>query len=123
MPPANAYPPDLARYVQAHWPATSTLNVSDALLCEALSAAFLASLTSEEARPTRFRLLLTPVEQLPASGSPNHGVLRLSFDHSRPLHADELRRLAPAAPFETALIGAHAEDDALRIWGIAHSGP
>ncbi|MEY4514208.1 MAG: hypothetical protein RLZZ450_6330, partial [Pseudomonadota bacterium] len=26
-------------------------------------------------------------------------------------------------PFETALIGAHVEDDKLRVWGIAHSGP
>jgi hypothetical protein len=26
-------------------------------------------------------------------------------------------------PFETSLIGAQAEDDKLRIWGIAHSGP
>jgi hypothetical protein len=50
-------------------------------------------------------------------------VLRLRFDQSRALQADELRRLSPSTPFETALIGAHAEDDKLRIWGIAHSGP
>jgi len=93
------------------------------LLDQALSAAFQASLTSEEARPTRFRLLLTPMRELPEDGVPNHGVLRLPFDHSRPLHADELRRLAPAVPFETSLIGAHAEEEKLRIWGIAHSGP
>jgi hypothetical protein len=31
--------------------------------------------------------------------------------------------LSPAIPFETALIGAHVEDEKLRIWGIAHSGP
>lgn len=85
--------------------------------------AFQASLTSDEARPTRFRLLLTPVDQLPEDGAPNQGVLRLRFDRSRPLTADELRGLAPSAPFETALIGAHLEDRKLRIWGIAHSGP
>jgi len=39
------------------------------------------------------------------------------------LTADELRRLAPSAPFETSLIGAQAEEGKLRIWGIAHSGP
>jgi len=77
----------------------------------------------EEARPTRFRLLLTAPERLPATGTPNQGVLRLRFDRSRPLYADELRRLAPAVPFETALIAAHAEHGKLRIWGVAHSGP
>jgi hypothetical protein len=50
-------------------------------------------------------------------------VLRLRFDKSRPFDANELRRLSPAAPFETSLIGAHFERGQLRIWGIAHSGP
>jgi hypothetical protein len=123
MPRGHAYPPDLARYVAAHWPPARALTVSTRLLGEALSVAFEASLTSEEARPTRFRLLLTPVEQLPESGVPNQGVLRLRFDQTRALHAEELRRLSPAAPFETSLIGAYAEQERLRIWGIAHSGP
>jgi hypothetical protein len=120
---ANAYPPDLARYVEAHWPATKTLSLPIGLLEEALSASFQASLTADEARPTRFRLLLATPEGLPDSGAPNQGVLRLRFDRSRPLNGDELRRLAPAVPFETALIGAHAEQGKLRIWGVAHSGP
>ncbi|HEY2407916.1 MAG TPA: hypothetical protein VGI10_18035 [Polyangiaceae bacterium] len=119
----HAYPPDLARYVEDHWPDGRTLPLSRALLGEALSIAFQASLTSEEARPTRFRLLLTSVDQLPEAGSPDHGALRLRFDQSRPFTADELRRLSPSTPFETALIGAHAEKGKLRIWGIAHSGP
>jgi len=119
----HSYPPDLAAYVEEHWPSGRTLPVSPDLFCEALSVAFQASLTSEESRPTRFRLLLTPVEQLPETGAPNQGVLRLRFDRSRPLSADELRRLAPSTPFETSLIGAHAEEGKLRIWGIAHSGP
>jgi hypothetical protein len=97
--------------------------VPSKLLYQALSASFQASMTLEEARPTRFRLLLTPLEELPEGGAPNQGVLRLRFDRSRPLYADELRRLAPGVPFETSLIGAHAEEDKLRVWGIAHSGP
>jgi hypothetical protein len=64
-----------------------------------------------------------PLEDLPEDGRPNEGILRLRFDPSRSLYADELRRLSPSVPFETALIGAHVEDDRLRIWGIAHSGP
>jgi hypothetical protein len=119
----NAYPPDLARYVADNWPAGRTLPVSDRQFCEALSIAYQASMTSEETRPTRFRLLLTPVDALPDAGSPNQGVLRLRFDRSRALEPDELRRLSPSAPFETALIAAQPEDDKLRIWGIAHSGP
>ena len=93
------------------------------LLCEALSVAFQASLTLEEARPTRFRLLLMRADDLPEAGAANQGVLRLRFDHSRPLQADELRRLSPSVPFETSLIGAHVEEERLRIWGVAHSGP
>jgi hypothetical protein len=123
MGSGQAYPPDLARYVAEHWPPGRELSIGRDLLCEALSAAFQASLTSEEARPTRFRLLLTPPERLPEAGAPVEGALRLRFDRSRPLTADELRRLSPAAPFETTLIGGHVVEERLRIWGLAHSGP
>jgi hypothetical protein len=119
----HAYPPDLARYVEAHWPSDRPLRVRPPLLCEALSVAFQASLTAEEGRPIRFRLLLMPLDDLPEAGRPSDGVLRLRFDPSRSLHADELRRLSPSVPFETSLIGAQVEDEKLRIWGIAHSGP
>lgn len=120
---AHAYPPELARYVEAHWPAEPPLWLPSQLFEDALSIAYQASLTLEEERLTRFRLLLTPPERLPETGRPNQGALRLLFDRSRKLSPDELRRLAPAVPFESALIGAHAEGDVLRIWGIAHSGP
>lgn len=123
MPRVHAYPIDLARYVATHWPAPEGLPIAEDLLHEALSEAFQASLTSEEGRPVRFRLLLTPVERLPEAGAPNEGVLRLRFERSRRLVASELRRLSPAVPFETSLIGAHVEDGNLRIWGLAHSGP
>jgi len=119
----HAYPPDLAAYVETHWPQGRTLSLPRELLSEALSIAFQASLTSEEARPTRFRLLLMRADLLPEAGVSNQGVLRLMFDHTRPLIADELRRLSPSVPFESALIGAQPEDGELRIWGIAHSGP
>ena len=118
-----SYPPDLAQYVVEHWPSGRSLSVSRSVLSEALAVSFQASMTSEEARPTRFRLLLTPMGQLPESGTPNEGVLRLRFNRSRPMTADELRRLSPSAPFETSLICAQLEDGKLRIWGLAHSGP
>ncbi|HEY4183621.1 MAG TPA: hypothetical protein VGP07_01070 [Polyangia bacterium] len=123
MPPHYSYPPDLARYVRDHWPAGRPLTLSHEMLCEALTIAYHASLTSEETRLTRFRLLLTSPDQLPEGGAPNEGVLRLMFDHTRAATPDELRQLSPSAPFETTLIGAHVFDEKLRIWGLAHSGP
>jgi hypothetical protein len=121
---AHAYPPDLARYVAEHWPADAgELRAPVPVLEKALAVAFQASMTLEEGRPLRFRLLMTPPGDLPESGVPNVGVLRLRFDHSRPFNAEELRRLALAVPFETALIGVWLEGPRLRIWGIAHSGP
>jgi hypothetical protein len=117
------YPPDLAEYIRKKWPEERPLRVPFESLCEALSVAYHASLTFEETRPTRFRLLLTPPDDLPERGVPNQGVLRLAFDQFRAVTAEELRQLAPAAPFETSLIGAYPFDGKLRIWGIAHSGP
>jgi hypothetical protein len=123
MPRSHAYPPDLARYVESNWPDGLAFPLSTDAFEEALSIAFQASLTLEESRPTRFRLLLTSPEALPEAGVPKAGVLRLRFEQPRPLTANELRRLAPAVPFETALIAADAHQGKLRIWGIAHSGP
>jgi hypothetical protein len=118
----HAYPPDLARYVQERWPSGQELWPSLDLLTKVLAVAYEASLTTEEGRPTHFRILLTPAAKLPESGAPNDGVLRLSFEPTRPFTADELRRLSPSVPFEAALIGVHQEEEKLRIWGIAHSG-
>ena len=117
------YPHDLADYARNKWPEGRSIGLSHELFREALSVAYHASLTSEEARPTRFRLLLTRPESLPENGVPNDGVLRLVFDRLRAATADDLRQVSPAAPFETSLIGVHAFDGQLRIWGIAHSGP
>lgn len=99
------------------------LTISNEHLREALSICFEASLTAEEMRPTRFRLLLTDPAKLPLEGAPNEGVLRLPFGETRPLNSNELKNLSPSAPFETTLIGAHHHTGKLRIWGLAHSGP
>ncbi|HVU52954.1 MAG TPA: hypothetical protein VHL80_19865 [Polyangia bacterium] len=123
MTPAYHYPADLARYVREHWPVGRALSISHEMMCEALSVAYHASLTSEETRPTRFRLLLTPPDALPERGEPNDGVLRLPFDRIRAATPDEIRQLSPSAPFETTLIGAHVFGGELGIWGLAHSGP
>lgn len=123
MVPGYHYPPDLAAYVRAHWPAGETLWLSHELLSEVLAVAYHASLTAEEARLTRMRLLLTPRDALPEAGAPTQGALRLRFDRPRSLTVDELRQLAPSAPFESSLVGIDAFEGKLRIWGLAHSGP
>jgi hypothetical protein len=117
-----SYPPELADFVMQQWPASVPLDLTREQFDEVLSVCFLASLMTEEGRPVRFRLLLTPPSALPEDGEPNQGALRLRFRESRPFDPDELRRLSPAVPFEAALIGAHVQDAKLRIWGIAHSG-
>jgi len=123
-----AYPPDLAVYVRDHWPVGQKLALSNEHLREALSICFEASMTAEETRPTRFRLLLMDPAALPLNGAPNQGVLRLPFADTRPLNSNELKGLSPSVPFETTLIGANVYKEGphagkLRIWGIAHSGP
>ena len=123
MRATGEYPPDLARWVVSHWPVDSPLGTSPEHLHEALAACFQASMMTEEARPVRFRVLLTRADALPLDGVPNRGVLPLHFEIARPLNAEELRRLAPSTPFETSLVGVEEEAGALRIWGIAHSGP
>jgi hypothetical protein len=120
---SHAYPPDLADYVLQRWPSDPPLELSRDEVGAVLAVCFQASMTQEEGRPTRFRLLLTPPDRLPESGSPNEGALRLRFEQSRPFTADELRRLSPSVPFELALICAWPEQGELRIWGLAHSGP
>lgn len=117
-----SYPPNLTSHVLDQWPADLPLALAPAQLEEVLSVCYLASLTTEEGRAVRFRLLLTSPSSLPEDGKPNRGALRLRFEESRPFDADELRRMSPAVPFETALICVHVEDGRLRIWGIAHSG-
>jgi hypothetical protein len=69
------------------------------------------------------RLLLTPRDALPESGAPGEGALRLRFDRPRAFTADEVRQIAPSAPFESSLVGVDAADGKLWIWGLAHSGP
>lgn len=120
----HAYPPELAAWVVEHWPAATPLRYARGVLADVLSTCYQASLTVEEGRPTRFRLLLTDPARLPELGAPKTGVLKLAFDAPRPFTSEELRRLSPATPFETTLIGAHAPRGGHpSIWGVAHSGP
>ena len=126
----HAYPRDLARGVHVRWPEVQlgthvrlTLP-APALLEEALSVCYQASLLREEGRPVTFRVAFGSPDAFAATAGPPGGLHRLVFTESRPLDQHELRRLAPAAVFSRSLIGATVDSDAgPRIWGVIHSGP
>lgn len=116
------YPADLAERIEANWPADLPKDPLAQHRPGLLDLAYQASLAREEERPVRIRLLLARREDLPADGS-GLGPLVLQFDRSRPCELDELRRISPSAPFETALVCVGpTESSELRLWGIAWSG-
>lgn len=116
------YPDDLEALVAAQWPADVEVDALAQVRRAVLEVAYHASMTREEARPVRIRILLARAADLdhaPAFDGP----LPLRLDRSRPFEVDELRRIALAAPFETALVA--VEPDAtgeLRIWGVVSTG-
>ena len=123
MPMAHAYPKDLAHFVHDRLLEAGT-NQDLATLIHVLSAAYQASLLRDEERPLSFRLLLVAPDALPEQGSPPRGHHRLRFEHPRRLDEQELRRLAPAAKMQRAMIGVSGEGSAgLRIWGLVQTGP
>lgn len=117
------YPDDLEALVVAQWPADVALDPLADCRRALLEVAYHASMLREEGRAVRVRIALASAATLSASCSMPEGALVLRLDRSRPFEADELRRLAAAAPFETSLVAvepdAHGE---LRIWGIVATG-
>jgi len=92
------------------------------LLNELLETAFLASLTYDERRPTRFSVILWPPEESSAEPGPVH--IRLA--RSLPFDAAHVRRLAPATRPHSVLIGVRAAAEGsstpLLIWGLVDTG-
>lgn len=127
-PGAHGYPRDLARVVRSRWPAVAAEALDTALpepgvLEHVISVCYQASLLSEEGRSTTFRLVFSGPEAFAAAGGPPVSLHRMVFAETRPLDEQELRRLAPAAGFQSSLIGAGlGPDGAPRIWGLIHSG-
>jgi hypothetical protein len=119
----HAYPADLARFVLDRL-AGDGVSCDSATLARILSVAYQASLLREEERGLSFRLLLALPERLPLLGGPPHGHHRLEFDQPRPLDEQEVRRLAPAAKMQRAMIGVSGDAPAaLKIWGLVQTGP
>jgi hypothetical protein len=117
----HAYPQQLADFVLDHWPQGTSRVFERRALMEVLSNCFQASLTHEEGRPVRFRLVLGSLADVTARASEDH-FLPLALEVPRPLTPDNLRRLSPAAPFHSSLIGADGEGAEWSIWGLVHSG-
>lgn len=117
----HAYPSQLADFVLDHWPTTVPLALERRALAELLSTCFQASLAHEEGRAVRFRLLLASAAELSAP-SRNGEVLPLEFSEPQLLTAESARRLSPAAPFNSSLIGVTRSGAGWAMWGIAHTG-
>ena len=116
----HAYPHELARFVHDNLPAGATDLAELEII---LSAAYQASLLREEERNLSFRLLLTPPDALRPADGPPQGLHRLRFEEPRRLNEQEIRRLAPAAKMQRAMIGVAAGVDGLHIWGLVQTGP
>ena len=126
----HAYPRDLARLVRARWSsiesdtaATAVPLPEPAVLEHVLSVCYQASLLREEGRSTTFRVAVSGPGTFAMASGPPAGLHRLLLTQPRPFDEHELRRLAPAAGFQSSLIGAELSDDGSpQIWGLIHSG-
>lgn len=127
-PPTHAYPADLAAAVlaalkQRAAPMIESPLLEPALFASLLSTAYQASLLRDEGRPVIFRLLVAPPDALPADSGPPRGLHVLPFAERRFCDVTELRRLAAAAPYHRALIGACIDGQRRpALWGLAHAG-
>ena len=117
----HAYPAQLADFVLDHWPSAVPLTLDRRALAELLSTCFQASLAHEEGRNVRFRLVSSsPAELRDASAAGD--VLCLEFDESQEFTPEAARRLSPAAPFHSSLVGVSQQGEKWILWGIVHTG-
>lgn len=119
--PVHAYPSQLADFVLDHWPSNVPLSLDRRALSELLSTCFQASLTHEEGRNVRFRLVSASAEALSQANAPTD-FLCLEFAEPQTLSPDAARRLSPAAPFHSSMIGVTLQGDKWSMWGVVHTG-
>ncbi|MEO6598903.1 MAG: putative sensor domain DACNV-containing protein [Polyangiaceae bacterium] len=117
----HAYPAQLADFVLDHWPSLIPLTVDRRALTELISTCFQASLAHEEGRNVRFRLLASPPEAL-AQATADSDLLCLEFSEPQEFTPDSARRLSPASPFHSSLVGVSRQGDKWVMWGIVHTG-
>ncbi len=113
------YPPDLARFLTAHWDRATRLPPENRLT-ELISCCYQASLLTEELHEVTFRVVLVePNESQPA---PPWGHLCLLFEESKPLQPGVLAKLAPVAEVSRSLVGLRLGENGYEIWGLVNSG-
>jgi hypothetical protein len=117
----HAYPAQLADFVLDHWPSALPLALDRRALSELLSTCFQASLAHEEGRNVRFRLVSGSAEALSKAAAASD-FLSLEFSEPLPFTPETARRLSPAAPFHSSLIGVTGKGDKWNMWGIVHTG-
>ncbi len=117
----HAYPAQLADFVLDHWPASVPLLLDRRALSELLSTCFQASLAHEEGRNVRFRLVCASAATVSQAAAASD-FLCLEFHEQQPFEPETARRLSPAAPFHSSLIGVSAKGDRWAMWGIVHTG-
>ena len=117
----HAYPSQLADFVLDLWPEERPIGLDKRALVELLSTCFQASLTREEGRQVRFRLVAAAPEEVQAALGPAH-FSPLELATREPLTPEQLTRLSPAAPFHSSLIGAAFGASGWAIWGLVHTG-
>ena len=117
----HAYPAQLADFVLDHWPAALDVALKRRMLSELLSTCFQASLAHEEGRNVRFRLVSGSAEEV-TRASATSDFLCLEFSEPQPFTPEAARRLSPAAPFHSSLIGVTAKGDQWLMWGMVHTG-
>lgn len=117
----HAYPAQLADFVLDHWPKAIPLALDRRALADLLSTCFQASLAHEEGRTVRFRLVSASPSDL-SQASAASDFLSLEFSEPQLLTPDSARRLSPAAPFHSSLVGVTRQGEAWSMWGIVHTG-
>jgi hypothetical protein len=117
----HAYPAQLADFVLDHWPERVPLELDRRALAELLSTCFQASLAHEEGRNVRFRLVCASSAELTQAAAASD-FLCLEFSEPQPLTPDAARRLSPAVPFHSAMIGVTQKGEKGVMWGVVHTG-
>jgi len=117
----HAYPAQLADFVLDHWPKQVPFTVERRALAELLSTCFQASLAHEEGRNVRFRLVAASCAEV-AAATQDSDALCLEFSEEQPLTPDSARRLSPASPFHSSMVGVTPQGDKWSMWGLVHTG-
>lgn len=88
-----------------------------------LSVCYQTSMTQEEGRTLRFRVIVIDPGRVETELPPPSGLRPMEFASPLPFNERTLRRLAPAASYERSLIGLATDPEKdSQVWGLVHTG-